>query len=403
MATTTESYFCEKCKRTLKATQFYTYKDGRKTEMCKNCLTLHIDNFNPETFVWLLQKMDVPYVPAEWDVLRDRAYAKDPYKMNGTSVFGKYLSKMKLNQWKDKTWADTEQLQAESLAKATVNAEEEKARKALVQEQYDKGEITDSEYETMMDAVTVHEKKLAGIPGPAETPGGGFFDESKFISEEELPDPAAELTQEDKVYLAMKWGRLYSPAEWVALEQKYDEMASSFDVNDSDSISTVKLICKTDLKMNQALDQGDIDGFQKLSKVSESLRKSGKFTAAQNKETKQNFIDSVGEMVALCEKEGGFIPRFCTDIPQDKVDLTLQDMNNYVKKLVTEDLGFGQQIETALKKIQIQSEFNKEMSARSAEEDEQPAELQDNDYQEFYDVVASWQAQDEELLEGEDD
>lgn len=402
MATETESYVCEKCKRKLKATQFYTYKDGRKTEMCKNCLTLHIDNFKPETFVWLLQKMDVPYVPAEWNVLRDRAYAKDPYKMNGTSVFGKYLSKMKLNQWKDKTWADTEQLQAESLAKAAANAEEEKARQALVQEQYDKGEITDSEYETMMDAVTVHEKKLAAMPGPAETPGGGFFDENKFISEDELPDPAAELTQEDKVYLAMKWGRLYSPAEWVALEQKYDEMSSSFDVNDSDSISTVKLICKTDLKMNQALDQGDIDGFQKLSKVSESLRKSGKFTAAQNKEIKQNFIDSVGEMVALCEREGGFIPRFCTDIPQDKVDLTLQDMNNYVKKLVTEDLGFGQQIETALKKIQIQSEFNKEMSARSAEEDEQPAELQDNDYQEFYDVVASWQAQDEELLEGED-
>lgn len=402
MATETESYVCEKCKRKLKATQFYTYKDGRKTEMCKNCLTLHIDNFKPETFVWLLQKMDVPYVPAEWNVLRDRAYAKDPYKMNGTSVFGKYLSKMKLNQWKDKTWADTEQLQAESLAKAAANAEEEKARQALVQEQYDKGEITDAEYETMMDAVTVHEKKLAEMPSPAETPAGGFFDESKFISEEELPDPAAELTQEDKVYLAMKWGRLYSPAEWVALEQKYDEMSSSFDVNDSDSISTVKLICKTDLKMNQALDQGDIDGFQKLSKVSESLRKSGKFTAAQNKEIKQNFIDSVGEMVALCEREGGFIPRFCTDIPQDKIDLTLQDMNNYVKKLVTEDLGFGQQIETALKKIQIQSEFNKEMSARSAEEDEQPAELQDNDYQEFYDVVASWQAQDEELLEGED-
>ena len=70
----------------------------------------------------------------------------------------------------------------------------------------------------MMDAVTVHEKKLAAMPGPAETPGGGFFDESKFISEDELPDPAAELTQEDKVYLAMKWGRLYSPAEWVALE-----------------------------------------------------------------------------------------------------------------------------------------------------------------------------------------
>jgi len=56
--------------------------------------------------------MDVPYVPAEWNVLRDRAFAKDPAKMNGMSVFGKYLSKMKLKQWKNFGWADSERLQA---------------------------------------------------------------------------------------------------------------------------------------------------------------------------------------------------------------------------------------------------------------------------------------------------
>ena len=68
--------------------------------------------------------MDVPYVPEEWNVLRDKAYAKDPFGMNGMAVFGKYLSKMKLNQWKDKTWADTEALQAEALAKEAISKEE---------------------------------------------------------------------------------------------------------------------------------------------------------------------------------------------------------------------------------------------------------------------------------------
>jgi len=57
--------------------------------------------------------MDVPYLPWEWNVLRDRAYQKDPKAMNGMSVFGKYLSKMKLKQWKGYTWADTERLQKE--------------------------------------------------------------------------------------------------------------------------------------------------------------------------------------------------------------------------------------------------------------------------------------------------
>ena len=95
-----EKIVCEKCGRARNPGDFYTYRDGRKTELCKDCLTMHIDNFNPETFVWLLEKMDVPYIPGEWDILRDRAFAKNP-NLNGMSVFGKYLSKMKLKQWKD--------------------------------------------------------------------------------------------------------------------------------------------------------------------------------------------------------------------------------------------------------------------------------------------------------------
>jgi hypothetical protein len=45
--------------------------------------------------------MDVPYVPIEWNVLRDRIYEKDPSKLTNSSVFGRYLSKMKLKQWRD--------------------------------------------------------------------------------------------------------------------------------------------------------------------------------------------------------------------------------------------------------------------------------------------------------------
>ena len=104
---------CQKCNKSMDEEQFYTYKNGSKTELCKKCLTMHIDNFDPETFLWILQKMDVPYIEEEWNVLRDRAYAKDPKKMNGMSVFGKYISKMKLKQWKQYTWADTEKFEAE--------------------------------------------------------------------------------------------------------------------------------------------------------------------------------------------------------------------------------------------------------------------------------------------------
>lgn len=175
-------------------------------------------------------------------------------------------------------------------------------------------------------------------------------------------------------------------------------MMNSFDIQDADTINTLILICKTNLKMNQALDAGDIEGYQKLAKVSESLRKTAKFTAAQNKEQKNDYVDSVGELVAMCERQG-FIPRYATDIPQDKVDLTLKDMKDYLFKLVTQDLGFGQQIEDALKKIQIQKEMNEAENDIFNEDDIE--ELIDRDYEEFYQSEAAQRAEDDLLLESE--
>ena len=104
---------CERCGKRIAQINFYTYKDGSKCEICKPCLTAHIDNFDPNTFEWILEKMDVPYIPTEWNVLRDKAFAKDPYKMNGMSVIGKYLAKMKLKQWSKYGYADTKKIQEE--------------------------------------------------------------------------------------------------------------------------------------------------------------------------------------------------------------------------------------------------------------------------------------------------
>lgn len=391
------SYKCQKCGKVLDEGQFYTYKNGSKTELCKKCLTMHIDNFDESTYLWLLEKMDVPYVPAEWNSLRDKAYAKDAEKMNGMSVFGKYLSKMKLKQWKEYSWADSEKLQAEAAAKAENNGVEKNEEfEAELQAKYEAGEISEAEYKTLMSVpaqMKAEEERPAANPylGPNNP-----YNEQEMFPEEELPDPSAELTQEDKIYLAMKWGRMYKLAEWVELEKTYNEMMDSFDIQDADTKNTLILLCKTTLKANQALDSGDIEGFQKLSKVQESLRKSAKFTAAQNKEKKDDFIDCVGELVLMCEKEG-FIPRYATDIPQDKVDITLKDMQNYTRKLVTQDLGFGQQIDDALKKIQLQKELDAQADA------DEPEKLSTEDYENYFNEIEEQKDKDVATLNEEGD
>ena len=385
---------CQKCGKMLdEDTQFYTYKDGTKTEMCKKCLTMHIDNFDESTYLWLLEKMDVPYIPEEWNVLRERAYAKNP-NLNGMSVFGKYLSKMKLKQYKQYGWADTEKLNALNDEKRAIQKEEREKFEEEIKKQFEAGEIGEAEYKTMISAETQNKEYMSRPIAQPEFSQDKYFSENNEIVQEQMNSLISELTQEDKKVLAMKWGVLYRPEEWIELEKDYNNMMNSFDIQDADTINTLILICKTNLKMNQALDAGDIEGYQKLSKVSESLRKSAKFTAAQNKEQKNDYVDCVGELVTMCEKDG-FIPRFETDIPQDKVDLTLKDMENYLYKLVTQDLGFGQQIEDALKKIQIQKEMNE--NVEDILDDDDPTILIDQDYEEFYNSVSEQKEQDSTL------
>ena len=62
--------------------------------------------------------------------------------------------------------------------------------------------------------------------------------------------------------------------------------------------------------MDEALDVGDTQSYQKLASVYDQLRKAGKFTEVQNKEQQERYLDSIGELVALCEREGGPIKEF---------------------------------------------------------------------------------------------
>ena len=176
---------CIKCGKQLdEDSQFYTHKDGTKTSMCKRCLTMHIDNFDPDTFLWLLKEMDVPYIAAEWNVLRDRAFAKNP-NLNGMSVFGRYLSKMKLKQWLKYGWNDTERLKELNEEKEKAQLAEREKFEAEVKQQYDNGEINEAQYKTLISTETqnkeIYMRPELFAPSEANNP----YQEDSFIAESE--------------------------------------------------------------------------------------------------------------------------------------------------------------------------------------------------------------------------
>jgi len=371
--------YCSKCGKTMADTNFYTYKDGSKCELCKPCLTMHINNYEPDTFLWLLEKFDVPYIEAEWNVLRDRAFQKDPYKMNGMSVFGKYLSKMKLKQWKDYSWADTEKLKALAEEKAKMYGEPEEIRKeklAKMKDAYEKGEITEAQWQTYQE---VEAPKLSFDAG---TGSSSPYPENSNFEQVDIPDVAESLTEEDKIYLALKWGRLYKADEWVSLEKLYNEFMESFDIQGAARIDTLKMICKTSLKMNAAIDCGDVDTYQKLSRVYDAMMKSAKFTEAQNKADKADFVDSAGQLVAYCEKEGGQIPKLEIKTDHDIVDAIITDLKRYNKSLIYEDKSLAQEIEQYLKNKEAADQMKKDRAEALAQGLEE-VELEDEDYTAF--------------------
>lgn len=390
-----EKCTCIKCKRTLADTKFYTYKDGAKCELCKDCLTMHIDNWDPETFLWILEKFDLPYIESEWNILRDRAYAKDPHKMTGLSVIGKYISKMKLKQFKNYTWADSDRLNQEANVRlqmmgGSAGTEEEQEH---IKEAYENGEISEAQYKTYIQT-TAPEPRFEQISGQIKEVGGGFPQDIELI------DVGADLTTEDKVYLAMKWGKMYSAADWVALEKMYNDFQNSFDIQDAATDKTLMFICKTSLKMDQALDIGDFDTYQKLSKVYDAQMKSSKFTAAQNKDEKTKQFDAIGELVAYCEKTKGAIPEYVIDTPLDIVDKVIDDLQTYTRNLITSDSGLAQQIEEYIKKRERADEQRAAKEAAKAKGLDH-IELDDDATVEYKESVAQQIEEDRALLDSE--
>ena len=391
--------FCKKCRSTKNEDNFYKSKNLEKypegyLDQCKECITMHVDNWNPDTFLWILQECDVPYVQDEWNKLL-ASYAKDPTTVTGMTIIGRYLSKMKLKQFMKYRWSDTGYLQD------LANHEKEEAMRrqgfsaAEIDEAIKKGsfpvpdyELTEPEHYEVIDEQTY----------------GDYFSTSADTAETDAVIEA--LTDEDKLYLRMKWGKTYKPDEWVQLEKLYQEMKDSYDIQGAGHEDTLKLVCKTSLKSNQLLDMGDVEGAQKMVKMYDMLMKSGKFTASQNKAEHGEAVDSIGELVAICEKDG-FIPRYYTDGPQDKVDRTLQDLQKYTRSLITEEMNLGNLIEQAVRQIQLdkEKEANQDADAADDEEtfeaelfDEEQSYLNDEDFLQLKQMVEDESDDDEEFL-----
>lgn len=375
----TKYYYCQKCGKTLSANNFYTsnnlekFPNDGKLPQCKNCLTLHLDNWDPDTYLPILEDLDIPYIPDEWNSIMQK-YCTDPAKVKGTTVLGRYISKMKLNQNKNYRWKDNEFIQ---------QLKEKEAKEAMERQGMEYAKIV----ETLSQGACV-----PAPPRPAEpiTPPEPVNPNAGLALQIES-EMIADLTEEDRRYLCLKWGKEYTPDEWIRLEELYNKMLDSYEIEQAGDLNTLQLACKASLKANQLLDLGDIDGAQKAGKMYDTFMKSGKWTASQ-KEKDIEVVDSVGEIVLICEREG-FIPRYYADGPQDKIDRTLQDIKEYTCRLIENETGLATMISRANKQIEAEEEKLKAAAESGEDADEatlfnyEETAFEDEDYAEFNEYI----------------
>lgn len=100
---------CRVCKRSLtpnsfwkhkvKGTYFLINKKFTTYHTCKECCLKNIDPKNSETFLSILEEMDIPYFQMVYEEY-----------LNSTNPLGKYLARMRLGNLYDLEYKDTKRL-----------------------------------------------------------------------------------------------------------------------------------------------------------------------------------------------------------------------------------------------------------------------------------------------------
>ena len=282
------------------------------------------NNTDPATFKPLLKKYDVPYIKDEWQSILQGAMLRKK-KITSTTVIGKYLSKMRLGQYKDYCYEDTD---IES-NKGKIY----KTRLEEIEESYKNGDLTEEQYEGYKRS----------IPKPVDVTG---MKEDSGV-EEIAQQVSNELTKEDRLYLGLKWGKEYSAADWLWLEQKYNEYVEAFGLSESEAsrLDNLVLLSKTSLSLNRALEEGDIDAVSKMSKAYETFLKAGKFAESQASGAKDGKFDSVGKIVLYAEQKKGRIEPYDLDIDRDYIDKGLKLIKSWIEKTFRNDSSISRKLD----------------------------------------------------------
>lgn len=160
------------------------------------------------------------------------------------------------------------------------------------------------------------------------------------------------LAEQERIKLQQKWGMNYDDEALHYLENLYDGMTLTQNINGALQIDQALKICKVSYEIDCCLREGkDID---KLLASYDKLVKTGEFTPKNVKNASD--FESMGELVRWLEKKG-FVNQFYDGETRDVVDETIKNIQSWNQRLYTNESGIGDEISQRIQSLKTAAEL----------------------------------------------
>lgn len=155
----------------------------------------------------------------------------------------------------------------------------------------------------------------------------------------------------------IKWGINYTFEELIRLENLFVNTVKANDITNPMQIDAIKKACKMSISLDRAITNAETKEINDLSKAYQNFVKTAKIddiiTAAS-----QDVISNVSELVDFIEKSG-FKFNYYDNVARDVVDVSINDMKEFIRRLVADATG----LETTFENINSALKRENEMKA----------------------------------------
>lgn len=169
---------------------------------------------------------------------------------------------------------------------------------------------------------------------------GDYYQAFKELKEQNrLEDELPELSEEKQRQLQERWGPNYDNDALRYLEELYNGLLTTQNINGKLQKDQALKICKMSYEIDCRIRAGE--DFDKLLASYDKMVKAGEFTPKNVKNI--NDFDSCGELVKWLEKKG-WKNKYYDNVPRDIVDETIANIQAFNRRLYTNESGIGEEI-----------------------------------------------------------